>query len=351
MRQRDIGMRRQPRDSRHCVTWGRRVRRGAASCALGALLLPAILMGAAGSAAAGPPPPGGGAGCGGASCWTWVFNYVSYSGNGQEGGRDSGLIPISAIPPPSCWMQSWMTAAEMYNYFETYIAAGNTGGGAAWAPFAAQIIALGKANAPGEWWGSNFDGSLAGSSCVGNLPLIQWVPPGAAPPIGNWLPPRTLAWLALSRLIPAPPRLTTNPAGDSYVDLPTFVTATIPRGNPLSVTASVPGESETVVATPLPQGALVLDAPGGTAVSPCGASGSAYSAAQMAATGPGGAIDCGVTYAAPSTGGPYPLSGTLYWQASWNGQLLAPPPALPGTSAPQPIVVAEVQSINRGKRP
>lgn len=130
------------------------------------------------------------------------------------------------------------------------------------------------------------------------------------------------------------------------------MTATIPRGNPLSVTASVPGESETVVATPLPKGALVLNANGFGIVTPaCGPSGSTYSAAQMAATGPGGTIDCGVTYTAPSVGGPYPLSGTLYWQASWNGQLLAPPPPLFATGAPVAVPVAEVQSINRGQKP
>jgi enoyl reductase len=323
----------------------RSLRRAAAVCAvLGAALLPAV---AGVPAAAGPPPPGGGAGCGGASCWTWALNYVHFSGNGYTG-QVNGSIPI---PAPPCWMQPWMNAAEMYNYFETYIAAGNTGGGAAWAPFAQQIIQLYQQHARGEWWGSNFDGTLAGSSCVGNLPLIQWVPAGAPPPLG-WIPPQTLAWLALSRLTPAPPALSTNPAGDSYVDLPTFVTATIPRGNPLTVTASVPGESETVVATPLAAGALVLNAPGGTATPPCGPSGSAYGAAQMAATGPGGAIDCGVTYRTPSIGGPYPLTGTLYWQATWNGQLLAPPPGLTATSGPpNQITVAEVQSINRGKRP
>jgi enoyl reductase len=337
MRQRGIGLH-SPGSLRHGAARGRRARRAAAACAaVGAILFPAV--------AAGPPPPGGGAGCGGAACWTWALNYVHFSGNGYTGAVN-GSIPI---PAPPCWMQPWMTAAEMYSYFETYIAAGNTGGGAAWAPFAQQIIQLYKQNAQGEWWGSNFDGSLAGSSCVGNLPLIQWVPAGAPPPLG-WIPPRTLAWLALSRLTPAPPALSTNPRGRSYVDLPTFVTATIPRGDPLSVTASVPGESETVVATPLTQGALVLSASGGTPTPPCGPFGSAYSAARMAATGPGGAMDCGVTYSAPSVGGPYPLSGTLYWQATWNGQLLAPPPDLAATGAAVPIAVAEVQSINRGRK-
>ncbi len=348
MRQRDIGMHRRPRNMRHRVARGRSVRRAAAVCAaLGAIMLPTVVV--TGPAAAGPPPPGGGggAGCGGASCWTWALNYVTYSGNGYTGAVNGSI----SIPAPPCWMQPWMNATEMYSYFETYIAAGNTGGGAAWAPFAAQIISLYQQNAQGEWWGSNFDGSLAGSSCVGNLPLIQWVAAGAAPPLG-WIPGNTLAYLALSRLTPAPPALTTNPAGDSYVDLPTFVTATIPRGNPLSVTASVPGESETVVATPLPKGALVLNANDFGIVTPaCGPSGSTYSAAQMAATGPGGTIDCGVTYTAPSVGGPYPLSGTLYWQASWNGQLLAPPPPLFATGAPVAVPVAEVQSINRGQKP
>lgn len=202
MRQRDIGMHRRPRNMRHRVARGRSVRRAAAVCAaLGAIMLPTVVV--TGPAAAGPPPPGGGggAGCGGASCWTWALNYVTYSGNGYTGAVNGSI----SIPAPPCWMQPWMNATEMYSYFETYIAAGNTGGGAAWAPFAAQIISLYQQNAQGEWWGSNFDGSLAGSSCVGNLPLIQWVAAGAAPPLG-WIPGNTLAYLALSRLTPAPRR-------------------------------------------------------------------------------------------------------------------------------------------------
>jgi hypothetical protein len=295
------------------------------------------------NAAAGPPPPGsGGAGCGGQSCWVYVESLVKFSGNGYTGAVNPGI----AIPPPSCWMQPWMSAAAMYQYYETYIAAGNTGGGAAWAAFAGQIKQRYAANAQGVWWASNFDGSAGGSVCVGNLPMIAWVAAGAAPPL-QWIPPRTLALLALSRLTVRPPVLATNPVGDSYVGLPTFVTATVPGGTTLSVTASIPTDSETVVATPL-RLALAETGPG-TLFQDCGTLGSTYSAAQMTATGPGAAIDCGVTFSQPSTGGDFTVTGTLYWTATWNGAVLAPPPALFATGAPAPVPVAEIQSINRGR--
>ncbi len=294
------------------------------------------------NAAAGPPPPGSGrAGCGGQSCWAYVEGLVTFSGNGYTG----AVNPDIAIPPPSCWMQPWMSAAEMYKYFETYIAAGNTGGGAAWAAFADQIKQLNADNAQGVWWASNFDGSAGGSVCVGGLPMIQWVAAGAPPPL-EFIPPRTLALLALSRLTVRPPVLATNPVGHSYVGLPTFVTATVPGGTTLSVTASIPTDSETVVATPLK---LVLAKTGpGTLFQDCGRLGSTYGAAEMTATGPGAVIDCGVTYSRPSTGGDFTLTGKLYWTASWNGEVLAPPPPLLAIGAPAPVPVAEIQSINRG---
>jgi hypothetical protein len=296
----------------------------------------------AGAAAGGPPPPSGGAGCGGQSCWAYVEGLVKFSGNGYQG----QVNPAVVVPPPSCWMQPWMSAAEMYQYYETYVAAGNTGGGAAWARYADQIKRLEAEKAQGEWWASNFDGSAGGSVCVGGLPMIQWVAAGSPPPLG-WIPPRTLALLALSRLTVQPPTIATNPPGDSYVGLPTFVTATVPGGTVLSVTASIPTASETVVATPL---RLVLAKSGpGRLFRQCGTLGSRYSAGRMAATGPGAPIDCGVTFSEPSTGGFYTLTGTLDWIARWNGEVLAPPPALTATGNPRAVRVAEIQSINRGR--
>jgi len=308
----------------------------------GAALVGAIVLAglAISPAAASPPPPGsGGAGCGGQSCWAYVQSLVSFSGTGYTGTVNSSV----AIPPPSCWMQPWMSAADMYNYFETFIAAGNTGDGAAWAGFADQIKQLNASNADGVWWASNFDGSAGGSQCVGNLPMIQWVAAGAAPPL-SWIPPRTLALMALSRMTVQAPVLTTNPDGNSYVDLPTFVTADVPGGTALYVTASVPGESETVWANAV---TLYLAKVGpGALFQPCGPSGSGYSAVQMSATGPGEAIDCGVTYSAPSTGGSFSVTGTLRWTATWNGAYLD---TLSATGAEVAVPVAEIQSINRGR--
>jgi len=303
---------------------------------LGGIFLSATITG---PAAAGPPPPGSdGAGCGGQSCWAYVESLVHFSGTGYTGAVNGAI----AIPPPSCWMQPWMTAAQMYDYYETYIAAGNTSGGAAWAPYAQQIKDLYDSNAQGVWWASNFDGSAGGSVCVGNLPMIQWVAAGALFSL-LWLPPRTLALMALSRMTVQAPALTTNPANNSYVDLPTFVTATVSRGLALFVTASIPTDSETVWARAQD---LYLSTNGpGSLFQPCKPLGSSYSAAQMAATGPGATIDCGARYGLPSMGGPYSLSGTLLWRATWNGAFLA---TLSATGAPVTVPVAEIQSINRG---
>jgi len=291
-------------------------------------------------ASAGPPPPGsGGVGCGGQSCWAYVEGLVRFSGTGYTGAVNGAV----AIPPPSCWMQPWMTAAQMYDYYETYIAAGNTGGGSAWAPYAQQIKDLYNSNAQGVWWASNFDGSAGGSVCVGNLPMIQWVAAGAPPPL-QWIPPRTLALMALSRMTVQAPALATNPVNNSYVELPTFVKATVSSGLALFVTASIPSDSETVWARAQDL-YLSTDGPG-RLFQPCGPLGSRYGAAQMAATGPGTTIDCGARYSLPSTGGPYSLSGTLLWRATWNGAFLA---TLSATSVPVTVPVAEIQSINRGQ--
>jgi hypothetical protein len=79
---------------------------------------------------------------------------------------------------------------------------------------------------------------------------------------------------------------------------------------------------------------------------------------QVANTGPGGPIDCGLTFQTPAT---WHVTASMTWQTCWAQnvpQNQMPDPAtctpVPGaqlngtTWAPQPVVVNEIQSVNNG---
>ncbi|HEY4464551.1 MAG TPA: hypothetical protein VGN41_17925 [Streptosporangiaceae bacterium] len=223
----------------------------------------------------------------------------------------------------------------------------------------------------GEWYmlPVNPAAGAAGAAACAKLPLFAWVPPGATPP-GITVPPQTLAQLAAATvLLPTAGGLTFSPAnGRSFTNLPTFVRATLggryhagPGGRPyVSVTATLNGTSVTVWAE---ASRLQISASGGQSYTPdttsCGYLGSDWMATrpqQVAQTGVGGPIDCGLTFHSPTT---WRVSATMAWQTCWaqNGAANQPPnPAtctpVPGaqlngtTWAPQAVVVNEIQSVN-----
>ena len=246
----------------------------------------------------------------------------------------------------------------------------------------------------GEWYEiyrNPYATQAVSERCL-SLPTYLWVPQDSdlLQVDGLDIPVRTLADLAFNQLNTAKlVQVTLDPAGKSDTNLPTFVDAQLqppPRGI-LAVTAggdpfvyataeTRDGVAATVYArmTSLTINTEPTNANPGTTnakiwdQSRCSvvhqgndgptsyALGSRYSKSAMAQTGAGQAIDCGVTYTAPGT---YDLTVSISWTACWapgtytgNG-LPARCKAVPGaqnlaptTSAPTPVVVRDIKSVN-----
>jgi hypothetical protein len=148
----------------------------------------------------------------------------------------------------------------------------------------------------------------------------------------------------------------TNPrAGSpSDVNLPVWVWVKY-VGEPMrpTDTASVvlPGGgalSATVVTSPPKLSLAESDPASATVYDQCGSTGTPYSG-NPAATPP-----CGVTFNAPSTGGPYTLTVTATWTVTWtatNGQaggFATPPWPVPVRTQFQLVTVREIQAVNNG---
>jgi hypothetical protein len=324
------------------------------------LVLAGVLAGAltTGTAAAQPTPPTGQVGCSGTSCFAQLEQLITFTGPGTAGAANSN-VSLANVPIPACWMEPTFTAAQMLAFYqematnpiyELEIVS--------FSPFYPQIKQYAANNTPGQWWapmGNPNDGNNV--SCVAGLPVLEWVPPGAAPAVVANIPLGTLALLALARFhVPAPAvTLNPNPPQHSYVNLPTFVTVGNPPGG-LWVTATLGAQQATVTATPT--SVNIPNPPGATAYTAgCKAGGSTESAAAMDSAGAGATPDCGVVYQAPSTNGDYPLSVTQTWhpigyagayQAAPAGPDLLPAGTadLQSPAALTPVPVAEIQSVN-----
>jgi hypothetical protein len=274
-------------------------------------------------------------------------------------------------------MDKWFRAMAKNNSGQWSAADGSSGGGGT--TFANQFITQadqlsgypGYANpANGSWYGIDTDGSTAGGQCMAKWPWMSW---GAAGPQGAPvlpIPPVDLALYAYANMrIPAPNKLTTSPPKTSYVNLGTYVWAQWDPGTPaksmsayriVATLHTIAGdEVVSVWAQPAQTNAFTVNAAGGTPSSAgcgitAGQAGSKYPIGKAPQSGPGVAPDCGVLYTAPGSNSP--LSVTTTWNATWgNGVLNGPGQALPngqgqitvtGPTPPQPVNVAEIQSIN-----
>lgn len=234
-----------------------------------------------------------------------------------------------------------------------------------------QAVALEKTPQPGQWYElpANPAAGTAGLQACLKLPLFAWVPPGNSPP-GIDLPPQTLAQLAVAVMtLPTAGQIVTNPATKSFTNLPTFVRVTFggtvhqaPGSNRpyVTVTATLNGTSVTVWAI---ASRLQVSASGGSSYTPdtgnCGYLGSQMmlNPQAVANVGPGGHIDCGLTFQSPAT---WNVSASMTWQTCWaqNAAATVPDPAhctpvpgaqLNGTNwGPKQVVVNEIQSVNNG---
>jgi hypothetical protein len=187
---------------------------------------------------------------------------------------------------------------------------------------------------------------------MGNVRFIVPVPgtpqppaPSSAAPTGLAVTPAMLARQA-SRFLPLPvPLIRTNPDADQLVFLETWLWVGPASWGRRTATASVPGLSVTVVATP----STVTWRPGDGAMQVCQGPGTAYD--------PSRAPDaqqstCSYTYRSSSLaqpGGRYLMTATITWNVSWtSGGAISASGTLPpmARSAQTTLRVIEAETLN-----
>lgn len=324
--------------------------------------------------------------CNGSGCSVSLSGFVHLSGD--DGGDNPGVT----VPPPPCWYSPVSStypsegspagaAVPMDKFFRygiknntgsVFLADGSSYGGGTtfFSPFRVQADQVSDYKSyahpqAGSWYGLDFDDTPAGNNCSNSRPSFMWATPGTPPPPPD-VPPLTLALYAFKHLSLPGMKPTLDPAARSYVSLPTYVkmqfannggpTLYLPGGRPYRyVTASIPALNLSVTVWAIGSALHIAPgSPGATAYQPCPATGSKATSSQMANTGANAAIDCGVTYRQPSTGGPFTLTTSINWTAYWAaGQSVTPtanrqpvPNGQLTSQAKTPVNVAEIQNIN-----
>jgi hypothetical protein len=300
---------------------------------------PALAGGPA--AGSGPGGSGGMTGCSGQSCYASLWQYIHLSGTPGAFTTGAGVTgrPYVAMPPPPCYMEPFFSGPQFYSLWKqgSGQAVGPSGVNpeAPYQAWAAQIKAH-RGSANGSWWTTVINLQVPGGC---SLPLIAWVPAGAAPPLPQ-VPAVDLATYAYDHMTLPPPQLTVNPALRSYVSLPTYVWSTLRNGATQQVTATLGAQSATVTAN-AGQLYLTTSVPGSSTYSPCPATGSKSPVGQPPAnSGPGTKPDCGVVFAAATQAAT--ISAKLSWGiTSTNGGF----PPIP-VAASKTVSVAEIQGLN-----
>ena len=315
---------------------------------------------------------------GGPPYTAFAYSQVSVSGNASPGALSS---PTTYLPA-SCWMEPRFTGGQSYHQGDPQPSA--TGDADSyWWWFASQNPALygvlgrisglkqainkvfkAKQGSPGWWWVPSWvRGGVTGFACATGLvntlnfsaQYLEFQAPqrGGPDTPGHPVDGHILADLARAELVLPAFTISTSPGHGvpSDVNLPVWVSVTYPGGRTAADTATEQtpaGDLMARVFTSQPQISLSVSSPGQAQVyNQCGALGSPY-------TGNASAVPpCGVTFLAPSTGGPCTITVTATWRVWWTasdtpGQHLftSPPwprPVQTGTAA---VTVREVQSVN-----
>jgi hypothetical protein len=342
----------------------------AAACAALAGPAPALARGASGAAGHAAAGPAGGP----------VYSHFAYSHVSVTGDANASALgsPGSYTPAP-CWVEPRFTGANSYHSGDPQPSA--TGDADSyWWWFVGQEPALAgvlgriaglkqavnsvfkaKQGGAGWWWVPSWIDGVSGYACAWGLvhmlnfsaQYLQYLFPqkgGPATP-GHPIDGQILAGLARAEL--ALPSLTvhTSPAvgRPSEVNLPVWVWVTYNGPERPSDTASVPLPgggtlSATVVTTP-PAVSVAVSTSAAHVYNACGATGSPY------AGNPAAAPACGVTFLAPSTGGPYTLTVTARWTVTWSdstgghGTFASPPWPVPVQRGTATVTVREIQAI------
>jgi hypothetical protein len=319
-------------------------------------------------AGSGPPPPGGG------TYAHAVYSHITITG---QGGGGPAVSTAQYFGPP-CWLEPRFPGTRSWQPGDpvTLTAAGDAD--EYWWWFAQQqpqfAVGLGSSaqvrqeinrsfrrrqGGDGWWWVPAWLQGSAGLACaqglVASLGLnngfLEYtrpqVPPERnAPGLVNPLILREMARAAL-RL----PGFTvaTNPGpGRDDVNLPVWVWVRYTGPEQGSRTASVRLPSGALMWARVWTSAPTLAVSAGTAQArvyqQCGPAGSRYTG-QAAALPP-----CGVTFLAPSTAGPYPLTVTATWRIYWADSTGAHGRFPPGVRVRTvPVSVREIQAINGGR--
>ena len=332
-----------------------------------------------------PEPARAGVVCGGESCSVYLGAYIKLGGPDVSGSANPGI----SIPPPPCWyatvsstypaegapagaaepFDKFVHAAVKAGYGNWGLSDGGGGGGGGGYFSGIQGTADSVSGYPkyghpaaGTWYGLDASGTAQGRACVGQRPWLAWVGAGDQPPPPE-VPPYTLALYAYAHMVVPTLSVATNPQGRTYVSLPTFAETRLGGwgGNrdgayPFQyVTATLKGTGESVTVWAL-AGHLVITsgAPDATVYDNCSDYRGSTWGSRMSTTGPGTAIDCGVTYRSPSTGGQFSLRGSITWAPTWAQGNAAG--ALPHgqpvgaadlyTTGARGVTVAEIQSLN-----
>jgi hypothetical protein len=215
----------------------------------------------------------------------------------------------------------------------------------------------------GWWWVPAWiNGGLNGYSCAWGLvhmlnlsaQYLEYLPPqrgGPATP-GHPIDGQILADLARAELALPAIKIFTNPAAGkpSDVNLPIWVGAGYAGPERPTDTASVPLPDGTTlsatVTTSPPQVSVSVNTGSARVYNNCGATGSRYNG------DPAAIPPCGVTFLAPSTGGPYTITVTARWTVRWSdstgesGTFTSPPWPVPVQTGSTNVTVREIQAIN-----
>jgi hypothetical protein len=334
--------------------------------------VPALAQGAALAARQAATAPAGGP----------VYSHFAYSHVAVTGNVNPGaLASPTAYTPAPCWVEPRFTGADSYHKGDPQPSATGDADSYWWwfvgqEPAMAGVLgriqglkqAVNKVfkarqGGSGWWWVPGWiNGGLNGYSCAWGLvhmlnlsaQYLEYLPPqrgGPATP-GHPIDGQILADLARAELALPAIKIFTNPAAGkpSDVNLPIWVGAGYAGPERPTDTASVPLPDGTTlsatVTTSPPQVSVSVNTGSARVYNNCGATGSRYNGDPTAIP------PCGVTFLAPSTGGPYTITVTARWTVRWSdstgesGTFTSPPWPVPVQTGSTNVTVREIQAIN-----
>jgi len=311
-----------------------------------------------------------------------AFSHFAYSRVQVTGDVSPGSLgsPAAYTPAP-CWVEPRFTGANSYHAGDPQPSA--TGDADSyWWWFVGQEPALAgvlgriqglrqavnkvfkaRQGGAGWWWVPSWISTgISGYACAwGLVHRLNWsaqyleyqFPQRGGPDTpGHPIDGRILADLARAELALPAIKVFTNPAAGkpSDVNLPVWVWVNYAGPEQPTDTASVPlpdgGTLSATVTTTPPRVSVAVSTGSARRYNNCGATGSRYTG-NATATPP-----CGVTFLAPSTGGPYTITVTARWTVRWSdstgesGTFASPPWPAPVQTGATAVTVREIQAIN-----